>query len=191
MGHSAAQSGRESVTATVLREILQPLGLTEARDVDLGLARRLAAGLISPDIASEPALRALHGKTGYGVYLVHEEGWLRGILALVMLNEAGHAAVRAGTFDALNPALEHAVAAHEEPVAIYGWGILGATRSAAATVVEACRAIIANVPFPVYARAATPAGLRMLTAKLDFTPYPDSPDGLLWLPERKSQRRAA
>jgi hypothetical protein len=181
MRHSAADKIAQSRSAGALRDGLTPLGFAEAGVNELGAIRALAAGLISPHVAGEAALHALHSRTGYGFYVLREEGWITGLIALVLLNEAGLAAVRSETFNALDPSLEHAVARNEEPAAVYGWGIAGATREAAKVIVEGSWAVLAALPEqPFFVRAATEAGRRLLTEKMSFVPYPGSTTGLLW-----------
>jgi hypothetical protein len=167
------------------------IGVDEARAEDLGQARALAAALIDPAIAPEEAIRAIHARSGCGIYLVHEGGEVAGIVAMVLLNRAGLAAVKDNTFNPLTPALEHVAEAHEEPAAVYGWGVAGATREAASVVVQGSRVALETIRQPYFARAATEAGHRMLTAKLGFIPHPGSTTGLLWREPHGPARRAA
>lgn len=193
MRQSAADGRAKSRAARTLRDRLRPLGMVEAAANELGAVRKLAAGLISPAVASEEALHALYRRTGYGFYVAREEGWITALIALVLLNEAGLSAIRHEAFDSLSPALEHVVGADEEPVAVYGWGIAAATREAARIVVEGGWAVLAALPDqPFFVRAATDAGRRLLTEKMSFVPYPGSTTGLLWWEHgHAAPRRAA
>jgi hypothetical protein len=166
------------------------IGMDEARAADLAAGRALAAELINPQIASEEALRAIHARNGAGLYVVREEGVVTGMLALVLLNEAGFHALLDDTFAALNPALEHVAGRTEEPAAIYGWGVAGANRAAAATAALAAQASCEISPCPFFARAATEAGLRLLTRRMMLTLYPGSASGLLWRPWPQVRRAA-
>jgi hypothetical protein len=193
MRQSAAYGRAESRARRALRERLAPLGMAEAGAHELGAIRALAAGTISPDVAGEAALQALYRRTGYGFYVAREGGAISALIALVLLNDAGFAAIRRETFNSLNPSLDHAARADEEPVAVYGWGIAAANREAARTVVDGGWAVLEALPTqPFFARAATDAGRRLLTEKMRFVPYPGSATGLLWWEYgHTSERRAA
>jgi len=193
MRQTAAHRGAESRARRALREQLAPLGMTEASAGELGAIRALAAGTISPDVASEDALHALHRRTGYGFYVAREGGSIGALIALALLNQAGFTAIRGEKFNSLAPSLDHAARADEEPVAVYGWGIAAATREAAMTVVDGGWAVLTALPEqPFFARAATDAGLRLLTQKMRFVPYPGSTTGLLWWEhDHTVERRAA
>lgn len=167
------------------------IGVDEADAGDLAQARALAAALINPAIAPEEAIRAIHTRSGCGIYLVREGGAVAGIIAMVLLNRAGLAAVEQDVFNPLTPALEHVAQAHEEPAAVYGWGVAGATREAARVVVHGSHVALETIRQPYFARAATEAGHRMLTSKLGFIPYPGSTSGLLWREPHGQARRAA
>ena len=193
MRQSAAYRRFESTARRALRERLAPLGMAEAAANELGAIRALAAATISPDVASEAALHALYRRTGYGFYVAREGGSINALIALVLLNDAGFAAIRDESFNSLNPSLDHAARADEEPVAVYGWGIAAANREAARTVVEGGWAVLEALPAqPFLARAATDAGRRLLTEKMRFVPYPGSTTGLLWWEHgHTTERRAA
>ncbi|HEX5776739.1 MAG TPA: hypothetical protein VFX95_08685 [Caulobacteraceae bacterium] len=174
-----------------MRERLAGIGMAPVRVDELGAVRDLAARLISPDIAGEEALRRVHRRTGYGFYVAREAGVMSAVMALVLLNGAGLAAVQAETFDPLAPDPAHAVAPPEAPQAVYGWGIAAATRESAAVLVASNWAVLDVIPRPFFVRAATEAGRRMLTQKMSFVPYPGSTTGLLWWDAAARQRRAA
>ena len=80
----------------------------------------------------------------------------------------------------------------DELACIYGWGFAARTRRASAQVVLGAMAIRDAFPdIPVFTRAATPAGERIICGKMEYRPYPGAPDDLLWNPVRASQERAA
>ena len=191
MRRSIADGAVEPHTARALRERLAGIGMTPASSHELGAVRDLAARLISPDIAQAEALRSVHRRTGYGFYVAREGGVLSAVMALVLLNGAGLAAVQAETFDALRPDPVHAVTPFEPPQAVYGWGIAAATRESAGVLVASSWAVLDVVPRPFFVRAATDAGRRMLTDKMSFVPYPGSRTGLLWWDAVDRQRRRA
>jgi hypothetical protein len=176
-----------------LRAALGPLGAVDAGPADLAEMRALAARLIGPDIASEETLAAIFARTGYGFYVVREEGAIAAVLALIMLNDAGLSAMQRGSFDTLSPHPIHACGPFEAPVAVYGWGVAGSSRETAHAIAEACRTARAAAPeLPFFARAATDAGRRLLMEKMAFRPYPGSMNGVLWwAPYDGETRRAA
>lgn len=188
MGQSIADEPR---TARAVRERLAGIGMAPVGADELGAVRDLAAHLISPNIAGEAALRRVHRRTGYGFYVAREAGVLSAVMALVLLNAAGLAAVRAETFDPLLPDPAHAVLPHEAPQGVYGWGVAAATRASAAVLVASCWAVLDVIPRPFFVRAATGAGRRMLTEKMSFVAYPGSTTGLMWWDAADRQRRAA
>jgi hypothetical protein len=176
-----------------LRTALGAIGVTEADARDFAEMRALAARLIGPDIASEETLGAIHARTGYGFYVVREEGAIAAVLALIMLNHAGLAVMRRGVFDTLSPSPLHACGPFEEPAAVYGWGVAGSSRQTATAIANACRTAREAAPeLPFFARAATDAGRRLLTEKMAFRPYPGSTNGVLcWDRYAPETRRAA
>ena len=191
MGQSVAGAAVEPRTARAVRERLAAIGMAPVGIDELGAVRDLAARLISPDIAGEEALRRVHRRTGYGFYVAREAGVMSAVMALVLLNGAGLAAVQAETFDPLAPDPAHAVAPFETPRAVYGWGVAAATRASAAVLVASSWAVLDVIPRPFFVRAATEAGWRMLTGKMSFVAYPGSTTGLLWWDAADRQRRAA
>jgi len=190
MGQSAAPLRCRSATAEALRAALVRIGMCEADPGELGPARALAASLINPAIASEESLRTLYARAQAGFYVVREYQGVTGVLALAFLNRAGLEALTGETFDPLTPRIEHVAAWYEEPAAIYGWGVAGANRTAAAIASLGSQTACELSPCPFFARAATEAGLRLLERRLHLVPYPGSPSGLLWR-EHSPARRAA
>jgi len=179
-------------TAQRLRQAVERLGVFDAEPEELGQVRELAASLISPDVASLQTIQAVHERTGYGIYVVREAGAVAGWLALVMLNEAGLAAVEDDSFDPVNPDLRYLTSPFETPVAVYSWGIATASRPAAQALIESCWAIRRCLPdIPFFVRAATASGQRLLTEKLSFVSYPGTATGLLWWRRLDQARRAA
>lgn len=193
MKQSALAEGRPGGrVADALRTILEPIGMFDAEAAELPRVRELAARLIGPCIAEEDVLRAIHDRSGYGVYVVREAGRVAGTLALIFLNREGLAAIEADAFDPLHPPVEMAVLPDEEPACVYAWGIAADTREAAGVLVAGSWALGAAVPNqPFFVRAATEAGRRLLIDKMDFTPYPASSTGMLWTGPRVNARRAA
>ncbi|HEX6860823.1 MAG TPA: hypothetical protein VF138_11570 [Caulobacteraceae bacterium] len=169
-----------------------PTGLFEARDDELGAVRELAARLISPHVASEESLRAIHQRTGHGVYVTRAEGQVTGFLAFVFVNGSGFGAICTDAFDPLQPQLEYVVERGVEPAAVYCWGIAADRPRAAAALVQGSWAARGALPAtPYFVRAATDNGRRLLTRNMAFEPYPGTRTGLLWWPVFEAGRRAA
>lgn len=177
----------------VIRRELAAFDLDPARDRDIAEARAFAAGLIGPQIVSAEALQRVHEQSGAGLFLAREEGVLTGVLAFVLLNRAGLAAVWAESFEATDPSPSHVSLAHEDPVALYGWGVAATTRASADRVIEGARAMWASAVagLPYFARPTTPKGERLMRERLNFEDCPGSKTGLVWLPPDRAQRVAA
>jgi len=87
-----------------------------------------------------------------------------GFVACLMLNGAGLAALKAGTFDAAEPPSAMLVGQHERPAAIYVWAVYARRRLAGGVGLVFDRLsspLYQGVDF--YARAATPEGADLLT----------------------------
>jgi hypothetical protein len=189
MRQSAAPFPR-SAAADALCAAMTAIGMEPATFTDLSAGRALAADMIDPKIAPEQVLRTIHARNGAGLYVFREEGEVTGMLALVLLNAAGFAALCDNTFTPLAPALDHVAALAEAPAAVYGWGSAGRTRRAAAKVVLATATACNTLPCPSFARGTTDAGLHVLTRRLGMTPYPVSRTGLVWRPHPPARRAA-
>lgn len=181
-----------SGNAETLRRALAPIGMLDARPADFAGIRELAVRLISPNVASQDSLAALHRRTGYGTYVVRAEGVVTGFLSFIFLNAAGLRAVEQDVFTPLDPQLEYVVEADETPVAVYCWGIAASRRRAAAILVEGSWSARAALPdTPYFVRAATDDGRRLLTLSMPFVAYPGTTTGLLWWPRYEDGRRVA
>jgi predicted GNAT family N-acyltransferase len=87
-----------------------------------------------------------------------------GYVAFLMLNDEGADQLLTGRLDAKNPSLNLLTRQHEKPAAIYIWGIYarGAIAGAIPLALEkACTPLYREAP--LIARAATPAGHRLLS----------------------------
>lgn len=167
--------------------------LKGATPADIAQAREFAANLIGPDIVSAPALQMVHERSGAGLFLAREEGALTGVLAFVLLNEAGFRAVREDRFDAVTPISAHVAGQDQAPVAVYGWGIAATGKPSAIRLVEGAKAMARNAVahLPYFGRAATEAGVRLMRERLGFQDWPGSTSGLLWRPPILQRQAAA
>ena len=156
-------------------------------------ARAFAARLIGPEIVSAAALERVHARSGAGLFLAKEGGELTGVLAFVLLSRAGLAAVWDETFDALDPPDACVSALHQNPVALYGWGVAATTKASAGRVIEGAQAMWAGAVagLPYFARPTTPRGERLMRERLNFEDLPGSRTGLVWLPPERARRAAA
>jgi len=167
-----------------IREDLAAFGLVPAGDYDIAEARTFAAELIGPNIVTAEALQRVHNRSGAGLFLAREEGRLTGVLAFVLLNAAGLAAVWDQTFNAVDPDPAHVSKAGQDPVALYGWGVAATTKPSAIRLIDGARSMGANVVagLPYFARPTTEAGHRLMRERLNFVDCPGSTTGLVWLP---------
>jgi len=178
---------------SLIRRELAAYDLVPATERDIAAARTFAAELIGPDIVSAEALQRVHERSGAGLFLAREEGALTGVLAFVLLNQAGLDAVWAEAFDAVDPSPSHVSPAGENPAALYGWGVAAITKPSAARLIEGARAMWASavMGLPYFARPTTPKGERLMRERLNFEDCPGSTSGLVWLPPGRAQRVAA
>jgi hypothetical protein len=150
---------------------------------DVVAARELAASLLGEGIATLESYRTVRGILGSGIFGFFEGGQLTGLSASFSLNEHGLAEVKSGSFDALHLDGNLIAKPGDRPAAYYGWGFLGVTKRAAATVVLLSRAIHRRLFWgvPTYTRAVTPAGMRACLG-LGFVPAPGDDATLVWIP---------
>jgi hypothetical protein len=161
---------------------LLKFGVVAAHGPEMREARELAARMIGGTIVSAEALDRVQAHSGCAVFVAHEAGELTGVLAFILLNAAGKAAVLRGEFDGANPDLAHVAAPDEVFCAVYGWGVCAATKETARRVVTAS---VETKPLsdhvPRYARPVTEAGARLMRDRLGYVDLPECP-GLVWLP---------
>jgi hypothetical protein len=186
------KSGSKSLIDAVL-EGLKAYEMAPAAPEDMFEARAFAAALIGPDIVSPQTLSWVHAYTGGALFLAHEDGRLTGVLATVMLTEAGVRACFTDTFEALDPDLNHVAPAGSDPAGAYAWGVAGSTRDTAKRVVAAGGSIYANElgHLPYFTRPATAAGARLVLERFGFQPIPGATSGIVWMPPRRQIAGAA
>ena len=182
------------VTVTeVIRSQLSLLDIHPASALEVAEARQFAARLIGGDIVSPEGLQMVHERSGAGLFVYRDDEELTGVLAIILLSDAGLRAMCDETFDALSPDPLHVARADEEPAGLYGWGIAATRKMTARRLVDGLSAIANNAVghLPYFARAATPQGERLLIERLGFRPYPGSRTGLLQLAPYLGGRIAA
>jgi hypothetical protein len=173
---------RFSPTVVGIRAAFAEFGVTPAEPREIAEAQAFASRLIGGKLVSPEKLASIHRTTGAGLFLVHEDGELTAIFAMVLLNPAGRRAVEADEFDSLDPPPRHVIGPGEEPAAIYGWGIAATNHPAAQRIIDACGLLgrTAAPHLPIFARPVTPRGLRLMVERMNFKPVPGSTTGLVW-----------
>jgi hypothetical protein len=163
-----------------------------AKSEEMGEARELAARLIGVEIVKPETLSRVHERTGGAVFVARQHGRVIGVWAAVLLSGAGFRAALADTFNAIEPETSHIADRREEPVAIYIWGIVGATRDSAHRIVAAGVAVdVALAHLPAFTRPTTPAGRRIALGRMGFKPLAGSDTGLVWMEPRAAGARVA
>ncbi len=166
----------------MVQSVLAPHDLHAASAADMPEARALAAELIGPCIATVAVFDAVQLRTGgAAVFVQHEAGQVSGVLGVVPLTPAGLGAVLAETFNARAPDLRHVCGPHDRPAAAYGWGIAGSTKSARKAVVGGTIALHEDAfpDIPLFSRAATPEGERVILGAFGFSRMAGSTTGLM------------
>jgi hypothetical protein len=175
-----SSESRFSPIVYAIRTAHAQAGVPLAKPNEIPEGHAFAERLIGGKLVSPETLARVHETTGVGVFLARENGQLTGVAAIILLNEAGRAAVEANAFDSLDPAPAHLLGPGEKPAAIYGWGVATTNHEATERFLHAGRLNRALLlPLPVVTKPVTPAGLRLIE-RLGFTPVAGSTSGLFW-----------
>lgn len=169
------------------------LGLCLAGNAQIEIGREMAARHIGRTIACAEILTAVQARTGCAIFTVPgADGGVSGALSIIPLTAAAWPALRVGEFDGLTPPLEMVARPCDPVVALYGWGMAGDTWRARGVILAAAlrlqREIYAEVP--IYGRAATAGGERVLMKRLGAQPAPGR-GGLVLAPAFTARREAA
>lgn len=169
------------------------LGMTLASSDELIEGRALAARTVSPDIATVQTLARVQNLTGASCFTARSpEGGIAGVIAIIPLSPTAQPSLAAGVFDGVNPPDEFVARPGEPVIALYGWGMAGATWRGRATVMAGAIKLHREM-FPtlaLYGRAATPGGERTLLRRIGAHPVP-GPGGLVVAPPWALAREAA
>jgi hypothetical protein len=174
-----------------IREGLLNFGVVAASGPEMSEARELAARMIGGTVVSAEALDRVQAHSGCAVFVAHEAGELTGVLAFILLNAAGKAAVLSGAFDGADPDLAHVAAPDEVYCAAYGWGICATNKDTARRLLTGSaetKHLTDHVP--CYARPVTEAGERLMRERLGYVDLPECP-GMVWLPPVAAVAQAA
>ena len=173
------------VSPTDIFDIASPLGLAEPDPEEVEAGRAVAAKLIGAELALPHTYLQIRRHSGVCPLVYREAGEVTGMMALLLLNAKGHAALRDGHFNVHTPSVSHLSALGTPVSAAYGWGFAATTKDAGRAVVGATdimqRKLFKSID--CYTRAATPDGVRVLRDKLGYVPVPwNDETGLIWIP---------
>lgn len=164
------------------REALAGCGVMPGRPCDILPAHDLASRLIGGVMATPDTISRVHLQTKGGLFVVREQGAPMGVLAFLLLSDAGHEALLAGSLDTLAPAPGHLASEATEPAAVYSWAIAAANHGVAQRLVRGHERVrheaVPDLAF--YLRPVTPQGRRLAEVRLGFKPLPGSNCGLFW-----------
>lgn len=147
------------------RAVVAPAGPDE---LDALLA--LATAEIPALAAAGPAVRRVQSHEPFSIWAFRRAGRIVGCYAMLHLNAAGFAELRAGTFDGSDPDVALLARPEEAVAAIYKWAVVAPGLAA-----EGIRAISRALREPryaradLYARATTKAAARLMH-NLGFAP---------------------
>ena len=169
---------------------LEALGFRLASVSDIAIARTAATALVGDDIATEATLIRVQTLSGCACFVaVAADGRLVAMVSAIPLRLAALAELAAGRFDGIEPPDRLVARRAEPPFAFYIWGAAGLTwrgrRQALAGSVALRREAYPHLP--MYARAATADGERVLQNRMGAQPIAG---GMVYAPPW-SQRKAA
>ncbi|MES3027362.1 MAG: hypothetical protein V4820_05870 [Pseudomonadota bacterium] len=169
------------------------LGMTLASRDELVEGRALAARTVSPLIATVQTLARVQDLTHASCFTtLAPDGSIAGVIAIIPLSPAAQPCLAAGVFDGVNPPDDLVARPGEPVIALYGWGMAGATWRGRATVMAGAVKLHREMfpTLPLYGRAATPGGERTLLRRIGACPVP-GPGGLVVAQPWALAKRAA
>jgi len=180
-------TGRCSDPNAVLA-LARSFGLYPPDPHEMGPARALAATRISDAVVTEEAFAAVQSVTGASLFVHREDGQVTGVLAFFFFNEMGLTALESGAFDPSNVDLSLLAKPGETPVGAYAWGFAASTKLGGRAVVAASAALQDRLfwNIPVYTRAATADGERVLYGSLGYERAPGEDSMLAVRPARQT-----
>ncbi len=173
----------DAITAEAVLEVGRRFGLRTPSVAEMSEGRDIAASMIDPAIAPASAYAEAADWSGM-CGLVHvEEGRVTGMVAILSLSREGLEAVASQTFNARAPAMSHLARAGEPVFGGYAWGIAATNKTGARACVGFADAVRRDVfgAVPVFSRAATADGMRVLTGSLGYAPVPWGEAGVVWI----------
>ena len=172
------------------------VGFDLATPADIRVGREAAAALVGGDIATAETMIRVQARTGCAVFVARStEGELVAAVSAIPLAAAAAPDLAAGRFNGLEPADPLIARPRDMPIAFYVWGAAGLSwrgrRLALAASVALQREAYPHLP--LYARAATDDGARVLQQRMGARPLPGpaSFGGLVAAAAWDRDRRAA
>lgn len=144
---------------------------------EIATARAIAARAIPDGVVTVARMQAVQAITKSSIFVAREGAHVVGMTAFFPLRASGMAALEAGQFDTLEPDLEFICPPREAPAGGYAWGFIGLNDKAAGRVVKTCVAVRETLcwALPLYTRAATEAGAKVIFGPLGFRPVQGDP----------------
>ena len=165
-----AGSDRSARTAIAMRS----QGFEPATGDEIAAGRDIAARLVGEDIATAATMQRVHDRAGGACFILRDAGGPAALFSLIPLAEAARPLLAAGRLEAIDPP-DAIVAAPGDPViGLYVWGAAGLTWRGRKACVAAALALTreAHPDLPLYAKAASSDGERVLQGRLGARPLP-------------------
>jgi len=175
------------------RQGMAELGLSLASHREIIEGRALALRTVGPHIATADTLSDVQDYTAASSFVFKgSAGDMAGVLAVIPLNPLAAGGLAAGVFDGVRPPKSQIARPGDPVIAIYGWGMAGATWRGRGVVMGAAIALHRDLfpELPLYGRAATPGGERTLLKRMGAEPL-SGPGGLVLAPPWNLERAAA
>ncbi|HEY9234118.1 MAG TPA: hypothetical protein VIP08_03715 [Phenylobacterium sp.] len=171
---------------------LAKFGFVLADETAIIEGHALAVQTVGPAIATVETLARVQRLTTASSFARYDDGKLASVIAVIPLTLAAMPGLAAGVFDGIEPPIELIARPGDPLVAIYGWGMAGATwRGRGAAVAGALHIHRVLFPeLPLYGRAATPGGERALLKRIGARHVP-GPGGLVVAPPWSAMQAAA
>lgn len=172
------------------------VGFDLATLADIRIGREAAAILLGDAIASVATMVRVQARSGCTVFVAHAaRGELIAAVSAIPLAATAAADLAIGRFDGLTPADRLIARPGDRPIAFYVWGVAGFTWRGRRMAVAASVALRreAYPRLPLYARAATDDGARVLQRRMGARalPAPFSLAGLVVASAWDGERKAA
>ncbi len=153
-------------------QALSALGFRKASACDIVSARNAAAALVGDDIATSETLCEVHAITGGCAFVARLGGELIAMISVIPLRRAAIPVLEAGAFDGVAPPRRLIARPGEPPAAFYVWGAAGLSWRGRRLALAASVAVRDEVypDLPLYARAATADGERVLQRRMGAIP---------------------
>lgn len=181
-----------SITAASVIAIGERFALRPPTPAQMQEGRDIAASLIDPNIAPAAAYADAASWSGMCALVFTEGGQVTGMVAILFLSRAGLEAVADQTFNARAPHRAHLAKAGEPVFGGYAWGIAATSQQGGRICVGFADAVRREAfgRVPVFSRASTADGMRVLTGYLGYQPVPWGEPGVFWIDPREAAGQA-